>query len=343
MAIEFKLCRQRSKSCFGATSVLPLIVSLLMSACVSKPHPVPVVEQDWGRYQRIPGSTLTDQEGKQIYVVQRGDTLYSIALKYGLDVNQLAERNGIVDPRELRIGQQVELYASHSEGQAAHPEQTTSQPILYSIYEDSSPDLTGDKPGGLPLNDQNSSAFLKTEPRAAMLPYSDATLSQLGDSVETTMPSKEMAGKNAEPNHKSAAEKSSGNDDASHLESRNSSGINWGWPADGQVMSRFSQKSKGVGIAGRVKQPVLASASGVVVYSGSGLRGYGNLVIIKHNDTYLSAYGHNSKVFVHEGEKVSKGQKIAEMGNTEGGAVKLHFEIRERGKPVDPLNFLPNR
>jgi lipoprotein NlpD len=342
MVIEFKLCRQSNKSCFRAMSALPLIASLLMSACVSKPYPVPVVEQDWGRYQRIPGSTLTNQEGKRIYVVQRGDTLYSIALKYGLDVNQLAERNSIIDPRELRIGQEIELYVSLGEGQVPHPEQTTSQPILYSISEDSSSDLAGYKLGVLPLNDQESSALLKTEPRAAMLPYSDATLSQLGDSAKAT-PSMEMSGKNAEVSHLSSAEKSSGNDDASRLESRNSSGINWGWPVDGQVMSRFSQKSKGVGIAGRAKQPVLASASGVVVYSGSGLRGYGNLVIIKHNDTYLSAYGHNSKVFVHEGEKVSRGQKIAEMGNTEGGAVKLHFEIRERGKPVDPLNFLPNR
>lgn len=342
MAIEFKLCRQRSKSCFESTSALPLIVSLLFSACVSKPYPVPVVEQDWGRYQGIPGGTLTNQKGKRIYVVQRGDTLYSIALKYGLDVNQLAERNGIVEPRELRIGQEVELYASLSERQDSHPEQTTSQPTLYSISEDSSPDLTGYKLGVLPLKDQKSSSFLKTEPRAAMLPYSDATLSQLGDWAKA-MPYKEMDGENAEENNIDGAEKSSGNDNASRMESRNSGGINWGWPADGQVMSRFSQKSKGVGIAGKVKQPVVASASGVVVYSGSGLRGYGNLVIIKHNDTYLSAYGHNSKVFVHEGEKVSRGQKIAEMGNTEGGTVKLHFEIREQGKPVDPLNFLPNR
>ena len=121
----------------------------------------------------------------------------------------------------------------------------------------------------------------------------------------------------------------------------NKGGVNWGWPVNGQVVSRFSEKSKGVGIGGSLKQPVLASASGIVVYSGNGLRGYGNLIIIKHNDSYLSAYGHNSKILVHEGERVSKGQKIAEMGSTDGGVVKLHFEIREKGKPVNPLSYLP--
>src|SRR5690606_26211844 len=126
----------------------------------------------------------------------------------------LAERNGIVDPRELRIGQQVELYVSLSERQAPPGEQTTSQPILYSISEDSSPELTGYKLGALPLNDQKSSAFLKTEPRAAMLPYSDAALSQLGESAKA-IPAIEIAGKSAEATHVSGAEKSSGNDDAS--------------------------------------------------------------------------------------------------------------------------------
>ena len=90
-----------------------------------------------------------------------------------------------------------------------------------------------------------------------------------------------------------------------------------------------------------VGQPVLASAAGQVVYSGSGLRGYGKLLIIKHNDTYLSAYAHNSRILVQEGETVAKGQKIAEMGSSDTDSVKLHFEIRKNGKPVDPLKFLP--
>ncbi|MGH8716981.1 MAG: peptidoglycan DD-metalloendopeptidase family protein, partial [Burkholderiales bacterium] len=98
---------------------------------------------------------------------------------------------------------------------------------------------------------------------------------------------------------------------------------------------------KGVDIAGSIGQPVYASAPGKVVYSGSGLRGYGKLIIIKHNDTYLSAYAHNSEILVKEGQAVVKGQKIGEMGNSDADQVKLHFEIRRLGKPVDPLKYLP--
>lgn len=104
----------------------------------------------------------------------------------------------------------------------------------------------------------------------------------------------------------------------------------------------FSKNSKGVKISGQSGEAVLASASGAVVYSGNGLRGYGNLIIIKHNDTYLSAYAHNSRILVKEGDSVTKGQKIAEMGNTDSDTVQLHFEIRKNGKPVDPLIYLPN-
>jgi len=119
--------------------------------------------------------------------------------------------------------------------------------------------------------------------------------------------------------------------------------VNWSWPASGKVVTSFSEASnlKGIGIGGKAGQPVLASAGGRVVYAGSGLRGYGKLVIIKHNKTYLSVYAHNSEIVVKEGQTVAKGQKIAEMGNTDADQVKLHFEIRRLGKPVDPLRYLP--
>ena len=105
----------------------------------------------------------------------------------------------------------------------------------------------------------------------------------------------------------------------------------------------FQSTNKGVDIGGKIGEPVYASASGRVVYSGSGLRGYGKLVIIKHNQTYLSAYAHNNNILVKEGQNVAKGQKIAEVGNTDADQAKLHFEIRRLGKPVDPLKFLPDR
>ena len=114
-------------------------------------------------------------------------------------------------------------------------------------------------------------------------------------------------------------------------------------PTQGKLIAGFSEpaKRKGIDISGKLGQPVVASAAGKVVYSGSGLRGYGKLIIIKHNKTYLSAYAHNDKLLVKEGQTVTRGQKIAEMGNTDADQVKLHFEVRYHGKPVDPAKYLP--
>jgi lipoprotein NlpD len=115
------------------------------------------------------------------------------------------------------------------------------------------------------------------------------------------------------------------------------------WPATGKVITGISENPnlKGIDIAGKAGQPVVASAAGKVVYAGSGIRGYGKLVIVKHNATWLSAYAHNRDILVKEGQQVAKGQSIAEMGNTDAEQVMLHFEIRRHGTPVDPLKYLP--
>ncbi len=116
------------------------------------------------------------------------------------------------------------------------------------------------------------------------------------------------------------------------------------WPANGQVIAGFDEsKNKGIDIAGKAGDPVVAAADGQVVYAGSGLRGYGNLLIIKHNNNYLTAYAHNQKLLVKEDQKVRKGDRIAEMGNSDADRVKLHFEVRRQGKPVDPQRFLASR
>ena len=120
--------------------------------------------------------------------------------------------------------------------------------------------------------------------------------------------------------------------------------VSWAWPSGGKVLAGFAEgTNKGVDISGKMGDPVLAAGDGKVVYSGSGLRGYGKLVIIKHDATFLSAYAHNNNILVKEGQSVSRGQKIAEMGNSDTDQVKLHFEIRRQGKPVDPLQYLPKR
>lgn len=116
------------------------------------------------------------------------------------------------------------------------------------------------------------------------------------------------------------------------------------WPVAGSVIETFDEaKNKGVDIAGKLGEPVLAAAEGRVVYAGAGLRGYGNLIILKHNNTYLTAYAHNQSLLVREDQAVKQGQKIAEMGSSDADRVKLHFEVRRQGKPVDPLKYLPGR
>jgi lipoprotein NlpD len=118
----------------------------------------------------------------------------------------------------------------------------------------------------------------------------------------------------------------------------------FGWPAAGAVQSTFDEaKNKGIDISGKLGDAVLAAADGKVVYAGAGLRGYGNLVILKHSNNYLTAYAHNQTLLVREEQSVKKGQKIAEMGNSDSEQIKLHFEIRKQGKPIDPMKLLPNR
>jgi len=120
--------------------------------------------------------------------------------------------------------------------------------------------------------------------------------------------------------------------------------VNWAWPAAGSVIAPFDEgKVKGLVISGKAGDPVLAAADGRVVYAGSGLRGYGNLIILKHNNTYLTAYAHNQALMVKEDQTVRRGQKIAEMGSTDADGVRLHFEIRKQGKPIDPARLLPPR
>ena len=120
--------------------------------------------------------------------------------------------------------------------------------------------------------------------------------------------------------------------------------LGWVWPANGQITEQFSDSnSKGISIAGATGEAIFAVSDGKVVYSGNGLRGYGNLIIIKHPDEFITAYAHNKSIFVKEGETVSKGQKIAEMGMSETDSPKLLFEVRRGGKPLDPLLYLPNR
>jgi lipoprotein NlpD len=128
----------------------------------------------------------------------------------------------------------------------------------------------------------------------------------------------------------------------SNIEPAADTEIKLSWPSKGNVIDRFDEgKNKGIDISGKSGDPIQAAADGKVVYAGNSLRGYGNLVIVKHDNTYLTAYAHNRTLLVKEGDSVKKAQKIAEMGNTDADQVKLHFEVRKHGKPVDPMSYLP--
>jgi len=179
----------------------------------------------------------------------------------------------------------------------------------------------------------------KAEPRDATPPLTPS-VTPANPAPATSKPPPSLA--NASPPGSSSASAAPSAPSAASAPGGNDS-LDWVWPAKGKIVSGFSETAnlKGIDIAGTAGEPVRASAPGRVVYAGNGLRGYGKLIIIKHNDTYLSAYAHNREILVKEGQQVTRGQKIAEMGNTDADQVKLHFEIRRHGKPMDPTKYLP--
>ena len=243
----------------------------------------------------------------RVYVVQKGDTLYSIAFNHGLDYHEIAQLNNIQNPAMINIGQEIRLFPA-SAAAASAPE---IKPVWQS------------KPQEPPIKDQ---------PLAIKLPYSAQAVAQIEKmQAEPVNVAKVEAKAEIKPDESISA-----------TDAGDETAIEWSMPTSGKLVGAFSESAnrKGIDIAGKRGQAVLASATGKVVYSGSGLRGYGKLVIIKHNKTYLSAYAHNDHVLVKEGQSVAKGQKIAEMGNTDADQVKLHFEIRKFGKPVDPAKYL---
>jgi len=257
----------------------------------------------------------------ETYTVRSGDTLYSIALSNGVDHKELAAWNNISDPTLIRPGQTLTLRAPTSPAPAPAQAAVQVQPAI-------APGAVEVRPlGGDPRPRAEAPRIvpelLKTGPKAVKLPYSEENLAML--QRQSPPPVK------PEP----------GTEPQAPLDGADS--VAWIWPATGRVLAGFSEATnKGLDIVGKIGDPVYASASGRVVFSGTA-RGYGKLVIIKHNETYLSAYAHNSNVLVKEGQNVVRGQKIAEIGNTDSAQAKLHFEIRRQGKPVDPLKLLPAR
>ncbi|MGH8809945.1 MAG: peptidoglycan DD-metalloendopeptidase family protein, partial [Noviherbaspirillum sp.] len=260
-------------------------------------------------------------DGRGYYTVRKGDTLIQIAFDFGQNYRDIVAWNNLANPNDIKVDQVLRVLPP--EGGAQTGSVATSSGVEVRPLS--------------PAAATNGSAAQthKSGPRGEKRPYSDAALADLQkpDAVASSPPTVKGEPSKA-PDRTAEAPPAATPDDEN---------ISWIWPAEGKVISSFSDGKRGIDIAGKLGQPVLAAGSGKVLYAGSGIRGYGNLVIVKHSSNLLSAYAHNKTIFVKEDQSVNKGQKIAEMGNSDADEVKLHFEIRQQGKPVDPSKFLPSR
>jgi lipoprotein NlpD len=250
--------------------------------------------------------------------VKKGDTLYSIALDNGQDYKDVAAWNNLENPNRIMIGQQLRVTPPDNGAPVA-----VAKPV-------SSGGPIEVKQSATPASSNTDT--LKREPRGGKLAYSEEALARARQGEAAARPvdtRPEPKPVEAQPVDKPVV---AGDE------------VEWMWPASGKLITPFAEgSSKGIDIAGKGGDPVLAAAGGVVSYAGAGLRGYGNLVVLRHNGTYLSVYAHNSKILVKEKQTVTKGQKIAEIGSTDSDSPRLHFEIRRQGKPADPQKFLPAR
>jgi len=286
----------------AATKLLPTIrhllalvpmlgVTCLLSACMSGGA--------WKAEDRWPPKSPVHSRPGQ-YAVQSGDTLYSIAWRYGMDYRELANINRIGPPYKIHVGQTLKF---------------VSAPIVDRTLDRSSDHKTSARSTGTGF------AVIGGGAASAQSSPSYSAMKRSASSV---------------PNH----------NEKSAEAPPSAPSLVWLWPTDGNLLGRFSdgaRVNKGIDIGGKLGDSVRSTRSGVVVYAGNGLAGYGNLVIIKHDDVYLSAYAHNKTILVREGQTIKAGDKIAEIGSSGSAYPKLHFEIRRDGKPVDPLQLLPGR
>ena len=288
------------------------------------------------------------------YVVKPGDTLYSVAFSHGRDYRDIARLNNIDEPYNITVGQRIyftnekTVVASNVTQSSSAKTTTVKEPVRADTYVVKAGDtaVSVAKANGLTFSqlikannlqkpyhlykgqflslDVNNALPKETKVTPSVVPVAGSNTTQVATASTKTPavisqePTKIVSGR-----------------------AKNVSGIAWMWPVRGSVIRNFSSANKGLDIAGSRGQSVSAAADGQVVYSGNALRGYGNLVIINHNNEFLSAYAHNDMLLVKEGQRVKRGQVIAKMGSTDASRVMLHFEIRYRGNSVNPRKYLP--
>ena len=319
------------------TYVLFVAIATLVG-CASTPNKAPVVDRNQRETPAVNvPSTQVDVkpiskptlEPQATYVVKRGDTLYRIGLDHGQSHNDLALWNNLKNVDDIKVGQVLKVSPPDALGGAQTGAVTNGGAVEIKSISAVNP------------------ATNKSSPRGDKKLYSEANLAELQKPDAGATPIAAVVSKPEAGTATKAAEKpveksvvSAASTAAAEQET-----VDWIWPTEGKVLATFDEaKNKGIDIAGKPGQDIFAAGPGKVMYEGSGIRGYGNLVIIKHTNTpFLSAYAHNKVNLVKEGQTIVKGQKIAEMGNSDTEVTKLHFEIRQQGKPVDPAKFLPSR
>ncbi len=279
-----------------------LIVMLLATGCASKTYVAPV--EDIKTRSKV---------AKGFHTVAKGDTVYSIAWRYNLSFKELARVNKLDKNYTIFPGQKLKLDLNQKKSSKRKPDKKQAKKTVLNV-----PQIQKSTPAISPK---------KTVAQASKKNTSTTKPGQ-GSKVVSTHRLK---------NKTKNAPVPQGN-------TKKTGPIKWRWPVRGTIVANFGGSrslNKGIDISGKLGESVLAAADGHVVYAGSGLRGYGRLLIVKHSDKLLSAYAHNNALLVKEGQRVSAGQKIAKMGSTGTDRVKLHFEIRFDGDPVDPLKYLP--
>lgn len=316
---------------------LALILTILMlQGCSSGYAPVTDRSISYSNNVEIVRSSKAPQKKQETrlpdrYTVKKGDTLYSIAWRYRLDYRDLAKQNGIDQSYRIYVGQRLNL-----KGRAEATQLTKASAGNQS--KSKSPFIPDDGKSIVPKVATTTKTAVSKKAPSTKKPKSNQK------PTKNTSTKKKASSKTDSDRKKGSVSKKT----AAKIvnEPVSSSKIQWRWPAKGRMIQGYSVKgsvNKGINLAGKKGDPIYSAAEGRVVYAGNGLLGYGNLIIINHNQDFLSAYAHNSRILVTEGANVKKSQKIAEMGSSGATRVMLHFEIRKDGKPVNPLKYLPRR
>jgi lipoprotein NlpD len=342
---------RRLVACRVARGAGTTLLALWLAGCASpRPQPAPVEDRGAKPAATTPAAVVapaaapgtapaapasTDPAAKPgaenagkpgYYTVKPGDTLIRVGLESGQNWRDIARWNGIDNPNLVEVGQVLRV-APPGVDPAAPATRGVSVSKVEARPLDSRPTPPASAPAAAgAVAPAAPTAPTGSAPSVALPPLAPPPIAVPPVAAATPTAPAPAATKPAAPAREPDED------------------LNWAWPAEGPLLSGFDEvNSKGLAISGKAGDSVLAAADGRVVYAGSGLRGYGNLVIVKHNSTYLTAYAHNRALLVKEDQVVRRGQKIAEMGSSDADRVKLHFEIRRQGKPIDPARLLPPR